>query len=302
MKNTLGNTIGASLLGVIAASILFGITVVQVYIYYHNYPKDWKFQKIAVAFLLGLDVLHVAFAILAIYQYLIDEFGDLKAVQYLTWSFKVQVVFNVMIVLVIQALYAWRVWMLGRNFSKIWPCFIILLVTGGWGLGIVLTVKILETNTFEQVHKLETVLQASFIVATIIDFSIAIAICYGLQSSRTSFRGTNNMILRIMRYVLVCGFLTSTCSLTALITYATMPLNLIFLGIDFLLPHIYLNSYLALLNARNGHEVCEASFVISNVVSKIKFQTKQTQQSQTESISTENKTDHVNSIGLSERV
>jgi len=301
MKNTLGNTIGASLLGVIAASILFGITVVQVYIYYHNYPKDWRFQKIAVAFLLGLDVLHVVFAILAIYQYLIDEFGDLKAVQYLTWAFKVQVVFNVAIVLVIQALYAWRVWMLGRNFSKIWPSFIVLLVAGGWGLGIVLTVKILGTRTFDGVHKMEDVLQASFIFATTIDFSIAIAICYTLKSSQTSFRGTNNMLLRIMRYVLVCGFLTSTCSLTAMITYATMPLNLIFLGIDFLLPHIYINSYLALLNARNGHEVSTSSFVVSNVISKIKFQTRQPEQSES---TFENKTDQLqtDSIGLSNRV
>jgi len=32
----------------ISVSSLFGITVVQVYTYYHNFPKDWQFQKYAV--------------------------------------------------------------------------------------------------------------------------------------------------------------------------------------------------------------------------------------------------------------
>ena len=71
MNVTLGNTIGAALLGAISASVyvhipclstfcpwlivwpvsvssLFGITMVQVYTYYHNFPKDWKVQKYAV--------------------------------------------------------------------------------------------------------------------------------------------------------------------------------------------------------------------------------------------------------------
>ena len=104
----------------VSVSSLFGITVVQVYTYYHNFPKDWKFQKYAVclynpghisttpiltlrsqvALLLYLskvysilcltlhrllDISHAVFTNVAIYHYLIDEFGDIGAVQYLSW-------------------------------------------------------------------------------------------------------------------------------------------------------------------------------------------------------------------------
>ena len=104
----------------VSVSSLFGITVVQVYTYYHNFPKDWKLQKYVVclynpghiratliltlrsqvALLLYLskvysilcltlhrllDIFHAVFTIVAIYHYLIDEFGDIGAVQYLSW-------------------------------------------------------------------------------------------------------------------------------------------------------------------------------------------------------------------------
>jgi len=115
-------------------------------------------------------------------------------------------------------------------------------------------------------HELHALLLGVFIAATVIDFSIATAICYYIQTNRACFYGsTNSRVVRVMKYVLICGFLTSACSLSALITYITMSTNLIFLGIDFLLPHLYLNSYLAMLNARhNGNN--ETTFDASNVI------------------------------------
>ncbi|KAF5327202.1 hypothetical protein D9619_004701 [Psilocybe cf. subviscida] len=74
--------------------------------------------------------------------------------------------------------------------------------------------------------------------------------CYYLTRSKTPFKRTKYLILRAMQYVLICGFLTSLCSLAGLITLITMPNTLIFVGIDYILPKLYVTSYLAMLNAR----------------------------------------------------
>ncbi|KIM35378.1 hypothetical protein M413DRAFT_32506 [Hebeloma cylindrosporum] len=329
MKVTLGNTIGAALLGAVAASVLFGITVVQVYTYYHNFPKDWKFQKYAVALLLLLEISHALFTILAIYHYLVDAFGDIGALQYLSWSFKLQVALNVVIVLVVQGLYAWRVYRLGINFSLLWPWLIIILVAAGWGIGIVLTVRTYGTNTFASIHELEGILNGSFISATIIDFAIATAICYYLQTNRTSFRGYANIktLLSIwitvepfqdkqqarqdyairpdLRFLDECLFALrfdhrtyplmddGPTNLPVKSQYATMPTNLIFVGIDFLLPHLYINSYLAMLNARNSFNDDETSLDVSK---SLKFRTRVTRQSETTNL---DGNIHQNSISLS---
>lgn len=94
--------------------------MVQAHTYYHNFPRDWKFQKYAVChynpghicttlililrsqvtLLLYLskvysilcltlhrllDISHAVFTIVAIYHYLVDAFGDIGALQYISW-------------------------------------------------------------------------------------------------------------------------------------------------------------------------------------------------------------------------
>ncbi|KAG6918476.1 hypothetical protein DXG01_014103 [Tephrocybe rancida] len=94
------------------------------------------------------------------------------------------------------------------------------------------------------------VIYTSFAWPAVIDLVIAIAMCYYLFRSKSGFSGTNSKIIMIIRMILISGFLTSACSLTALICYATMPNTLVFLGIEFLLTKLYINSFLAMLNAR----------------------------------------------------
>ncbi|KAK0207352.1 hypothetical protein IW262DRAFT_660602 [Armillaria fumosa] len=56
-----------------------------------------------------------------------------------------------------------------------------------------------------------------------------------------------------MRIVVISGLLTSTCSLLTLISYIVWPDTLIFLAIGtFILPKLYINSLLAMLNSRKS--------------------------------------------------
>ncbi|KIM35875.1 hypothetical protein M413DRAFT_324344 [Hebeloma cylindrosporum] len=256
---TLGNTMGAAFLGVIGSSILFGAIAVQVFMYYTHFPNDWKLQKISVAILMAMAVVHLVFGVHAVYFYVILNFGKYEAQKYIAWSFKLQTSLDVAIVLFIQALYAWRVQTLGKHFSRVWPWVVIGIVGVGWIFGIMLAVRTYQTKEWASVREFHWVLFGSLAFATSIDFVIAVTICYYLRKSHSVFTTTNNRILKIMHYTLVCGFFTSICSSTALICLAIMPNTLVFIGIDFLLPRLYMNSYMALLNARRIISEQEAS-------------------------------------------
>ncbi|KAF9459532.1 hypothetical protein BDZ94DRAFT_1300501 [Collybia nuda] len=249
---TLGNTIGAAFLGTVAAAILFGVTNIQVYLYFQNYPQDWRVQKISVFTLWILDIIHLSLTVAAVYHYLIDSFGIPEALGLVIWSFKLQIAVNVIIVVLVQTLYAVRVWKLGRHYQRIWPVIVAIVVASGYAIGIILAVKTYNISTFVELEGMAWVVYASFTSSTVIDVVIATAMCFYLIRSRSGFAGTNNKIIIIVRMTLISGFLTSACSLAALIAYAAMPNNLVFLGIEFLLTKLYINSFLAMLNARQS--------------------------------------------------
>ncbi|KAF8994655.1 hypothetical protein BDQ17DRAFT_1285590 [Cyathus striatus] len=265
MEVTLDNTLGAVLLGAMAACMLFGITTLQMYVYYQTYPNDWRFQKIAVAALWFLDTLHLALTIHAVYHYLVTSFGNAAAQLTIVWSFKLQIAVNVVIVLLVQSLYALRVWKLGHHFGRVWPMVVFAFVAGGYAIGIILAVKTYGIDTFAGIHEMSWSIITSFATSTAIDIVIATVLCFYLNSSRSSFINTNYRILTIMKYVLASGFLTSACSLTALITYTLMPTNLVFLGIEFLLTKLYINSFVAMLNARRTVREMDSSSNSANV-------------------------------------
>ncbi|PPR01867.1 hypothetical protein CVT24_001348 [Panaeolus cyanescens] len=294
---TLGNTIGAAFLGLVAASILFGVTAIQVYIYYHNYPKDWRLQKFSVGLLLILDTLHLSLTVHAVYHYLVANFGDLKALQDVVWSFKLQIVINIVIVLYVQGLYTLRIYKLGINIAKVWPILTGIVVLGGYGMlssDSSAIARATDDGDFSAQSSVSWIIFTCFAAATVIDVVIALAICYYLNRSTSyMFKRTNNRIFTIMKYVVISGFATSACSLSALIALAIMPNTLVFLGIEFLLtkrerlqpesfflfthnadvfpllnsPAVYINSYIALLNARNHLRDKETSRSLS--ISKI---------------------------------
>ncbi|KIM37528.1 hypothetical protein M413DRAFT_257046 [Hebeloma cylindrosporum] len=273
-KATLDNTIGAAFLGLSASCLLTGIAIVQAHLYYRNHPRDWMFQKVAVGVLIALAVLHMAFTLHALYFYLITNFGNPKALRTVIWSFKLEVIFNTIMVVLVQSLYAMRVWKLGNHFSRFWPALVGFIVAGGWGVGILSIANACRQTDFGNLDSMRNVIYATFSTATAVDIIIATAMCYYLNRSRSPFQGTNHKIFLIMRYVLISGFLTSACSLSTLISYATMPYNLVFIGIDFLLPNLYVNSYFAMLNARkyiNEREMSGSGPL--NIVSGSSFRT-----------------------------
>lgn len=250
---TLDNTLGAALVGAFFAAILYGFTTILVILYFTNYPNDWRVQKISVAILWILDSLHLSLTIATVYHYVVTSFGSLLAIQLVDWTLKLQIAVNIGIILFVQTLYAIRVWKLGHgHHHRAWPVFVVVVVGGGYAVGVLLARETYRADNFGQLHFISWAIITSFVTSTSIDVVLSGAMCYYLIKSRSGFSGSNSTIYYIIRMTLISGALTSACSLTALIAYVVMPKNLVFLAIEFLLTKLYINSFLAMLNARQS--------------------------------------------------
>ncbi|KAJ3556161.1 hypothetical protein NM688_g2178 [Phlebia brevispora] len=117
----------------------------------------------------------------------------------------------------------------------------------------------------------------TFISGATIDVLIASSLCFLLLRRRTGFSRTDSTINTLMIYAINTGAFTSCVSIVAVIAFATMPNNLVYLGLLIVLPKrqyapesnvvysiqllefsaVLLNSLLANLNARpalKGHD------------------------------------------------
>ncbi|KAF5328391.1 hypothetical protein D9619_013344 [Psilocybe cf. subviscida] len=251
-RDLLNTTLGVFCIEVVWSSICFGITVVQVYLYYRNFGSDPRYQKMSVATLIILSIALLVLDVYGLYNYAVTNFGNIPWLETVTWNMKLQIAFDTILVICIQVLYALRIWLFSQYFFRLWGIIVCILVTIGAVVAVFLVVATYHLQSWNDVVHMKQILFISFSFSTFLDVLMAVSIFYVLWTlNRGSFSRGNSRAMQISRYVLICGFFTSACSLTAIFLLWTMPNNLVFLAYSFLLPKVYVNSYLALLNVRH---------------------------------------------------
>ncbi|KAF7439685.1 hypothetical protein PC9H_000021 [Pleurotus ostreatus] len=277
---TLDNMLGSLFVGSLLAGVLYGVTSLQAYSYYHwFYGRDSLVHRIAVGLLWCLDTLHFVLVVHGVYYYCVSSFGSSVHLSVLVWSMKLQIVINVIIILLVQGLYAYRVWLLGGYHNKIIAYITVAIVSIAFGVGMVLAHYVYTLTDIADHESIGWAIIASLATATFVDFFIAGAMVYYLRRSRGLQSRVNSKLSTMMHMSLTSGVLTSACSMTALIVYVTMPKTLIFMGVESFLtkrqspppafslpgsahspllpfahPPVYINSFLAMLNARERQQ------------------------------------------------
>ncbi|KAF5376642.1 hypothetical protein D9615_007877 [Tricholomella constricta] len=263
---TLDNTVGALLLGLVGSAFLYGVTTLQAYWYYHCFHRDSLLHKCSVSLLWALDTFHLALTIHAVYLYVVTGFGNLDGLLHVNkgerqnpapeliltraYCAKVQVAINVVVILLVQSLYTYRVWILGGYHRGLLGYFVIAVVSGGFAIGIILAYQIFTVVTYKDLDGVSWAINASLATSTAIDFMIAGAMCFYLRKSKGSQTRLNSRISRMMQYTLSSGLFTSACSLSAMFSYILLPDTFVYLGIQFILTKLYVGSFFAMLNAR----------------------------------------------------
>ncbi|KAG1740222.1 uncharacterized protein EDB91DRAFT_364564 [Suillus paluster] len=247
----LNNTFGALYIGATLGSIFFGLSNVQAFLYFQAHRHSGvTFYKLAVFWLWLLDASHVAMVNHLIYYYLIINYANPSVLLEMVWSFKALVLLDVLIVFSVHLLYVQRIWIISRGRTRILPMLVTVLVVSTLGVGIALLWVIFKCHYFSDLESIRWSLYLSLGITTLVDFLIASLLCHLLITSKTGFTKTDMTLRTLVRYTINTGCLTSVCSIACIITDALMPNNFVYLGIEFLLSKLYVNSYMALLNAR----------------------------------------------------
>ncbi|KAG1857996.1 hypothetical protein C8R48DRAFT_775453 [Suillus tomentosus] len=248
----LADTFGALFIGAILAAILFGVTNVQVFIYFQTHiGTGITFYKLVVIWLWTLDALHLAMIVHCIYFYLVTNYGNVIAFTVIVWSFKAQLVIAVVTIYVEHLLYVHRIWTISKGRSKFLPITVGIAVVLASGVAIVILWCIFQKiNVFTDFLNYEWALYAYLGSVAFVDILIASSLCYLLTMSRTGFSRRVIGLLHIKNDGLYHQYRLFDERVFNGSYHFTMPNNYISEAVQFLLLKLYVNSFIALMNTR----------------------------------------------------
>ncbi|EPS97871.1 hypothetical protein FOMPIDRAFT_1042713 [Fomitopsis schrenkii] len=253
MGTDLNKTVGALLIGTLLTTAGFGITTMQTYLWYRNYPRDPRMIRMVVWSLFALDVFHITLSMHVIYYYLILNYNNPPALQLSVWSFDATVAVTAVITCISHGFYARRVFILG-NRNWFLPLIIAILSSMRLIFGCIVTGRMLEIKVLAELpHRIGPLVGIGMGAGSLADWIITASLVFFLRRHRTGLDDTNNLLDKLTYWTVNNGLFTSIVGVCVIITLLAMPYNMIYLAFHLLLSKLYANALLATLNYRKAH-------------------------------------------------
>ncbi|KAJ7797752.1 hypothetical protein B0H14DRAFT_2618607 [Mycena olivaceomarginata] len=257
MASPLDSTMGAWLVSLFLATILYGMGFIQTYLYFHWYTKDHWGVKAVVICLLICETLHITLYFCATYGALIDHFGDFDALFVITWP---DVVSNMGSKLQLacfdtaegstncrgmssttyfaHGIYAFLI-LTSYSFKTIFAL-----------LQIAQTVIVAELGSFTLLNQTKRITTLQAASALVCDVLITACLCYTLNGQKSTIKSTNSILDTLKINAVNRGMLTAFAAALNIILFISIP-NSFWFSLA-LIPSgkLYMNSMLATLNTR----------------------------------------------------
>ncbi|KAF8892893.1 hypothetical protein BD779DRAFT_1798306 [Infundibulicybe gibba] len=238
-------TFGALFVGFTISCIIFGVTTLQIYLYFHYFPKDLLRIKLTVA------EHHPSC--------LVDPrplssnrgaIGQLEGLFYLGQTMKLAFLLSIIIITLVHSAYTYRLWSIGGLFGGYLIYLVVSVVLGGFAIGILLGYKVYTLSSFSQANSIMLEIRAGYTASTLIDAVLTLSMCYYLSKSKGSFRIFNSQMGKMIQFTVGSGLLTLTGAFATLMTAILLPHSNMFVAIGFFTNELYVLSYISMLNAR----------------------------------------------------
>jgi len=196
-----------------------------------------------------LDTFDSSLNIHILYHYMVTNYMNPLALSEPVWSIKIHVALTSLLNFLIRTMFIERVFFLSER--NIWlTSWLMATSLASLVVGVVISVKAFAINSFLDLTGLSDLLYLVFALGTGSDISLAMTMCIFLRRSRTGFQKTDSLISVLMSYTVNTCVVVAIDATLCLIMYILLPHFLIFLGFFLLISKLYLNAYLASLNAR----------------------------------------------------
>ncbi|KAJ7671494.1 hypothetical protein DFH06DRAFT_1320291 [Mycena polygramma] len=247
----LDNLLGAWLIGLIMSAVLFGVTCLQVYIYFTKHcVRDRIFMKVFVALLLSLDTLHLALASWSLYSATVTNFGDYVQLAKPAWSFLIQIMIGSLLSIQIQLFYAFRLHILSHK-RLVVPTIIAICAVAQFGLVIALTRRSFQADAFKTAGKDTPYTTGTLSLDVACDFMITAAMIYYLLRNKSDIlHRTNRAINLLISYFVSSGALTMVFAVCTLVARVISPTTLVYTPFLWAGVRLYGLSFMTILNSR----------------------------------------------------
>jgi len=232
------------------AAVLTGVVTTQTVYYYKRYQDDKPLNKLMVAVVWLLDVLHTIMIFMSDWSWLIVHFGDVGISSLIPWSLGLTVVLTAMVTIIVHAFFVYRIYGLSRgNWLVVGP--ILALAAIRLGLASTSCAKMLIYKDFGKfVENAAWVFTMGLVTSSILDVITTSCLLWYLDNARTGFAGMDQIVNTLSLYAVENGLLTSVAIVISLGCWLGMKHNLVFMAIHFVVAKLYANSLLASLNSR----------------------------------------------------
>ncbi|KAI0313147.1 hypothetical protein OF83DRAFT_1175950 [Amylostereum chailletii] len=245
--------VGPVFLGSIAGWFLFGVSVVQLYIYYVTFPSDRKITQYSVYIIFALDTLHSVVITGVAWIPLCAGWGDPAALRHPGfWLGWIPCVSGVVATWV-QLFYAWRIHKLGK--WKVVPCMVIFLALAQAGAALAVGISSILNDDVANLHNPSMFSRTIIWLGggALIDVIVTTSMIYLLHAAKKnsiiSHRGELT-INRLIRLSAETGTATALSALLELILFLALPETDLHLFVAMMLCKVYTNTLMASLNAR----------------------------------------------------
>ncbi|KAJ7126350.1 hypothetical protein C8R44DRAFT_781643 [Mycena epipterygia] len=240
-------TFGQLLLALFIQAILYGMGLLQVYLYFLWYHKDGWGVKAAVIAMVIVETFQMATMFDLVYIYFIDDFGNFSNLVEYNWQVSATLSGVYASTFVSQVYFANCIYRLHPR-NKIVPSIVFFLALGCLGAGISQLIHKITIAGFLNLTETTVTIQA--VLALLCDSLITASLCWRLNKERTGIQSTNILLNHLILTAINRGALTTLSATFNIIMFFTELGTLYFMFWIFLSGKLYMNSMLATLNTR----------------------------------------------------
>ncbi|KAF7354105.1 hypothetical protein MVEN_01097900 [Mycena venus] len=230
---------------------LLGALTVQLYLYYQAFPRDSGFTKSLVYTVYVIVLVQTVLMTCDAFTSFVYGFGDPSALTSLGFEWFSLPILSSLVAFIGQSFYAYRIHVL----LKSWKMPISLISS----IGAFLTSYFARRwITISSAVTLGGSALSDIIIATCLIYSVGLQLFrtiapdsqFKLLKSDTGFQQTHALILRLIWITIETGSVTAVMALASLILMFAFPDKVYFFTLGVVLPMVYANTILAVLNSR----------------------------------------------------
>ncbi|KAF8797592.1 hypothetical protein BYT27DRAFT_6934491 [Phlegmacium glaucopus] len=241
--------VGPMLVGSLMSFMLFGISIVQLYLYNIRFPSDKFLIQFSVYMIFLLDVFQsVAVGSLA-WHALCSGWGRFNALLFPGWTFSAVPAVTGTVSAWVQIFYAWRIHVMVN--WKIIPIVIVVIALAQSAAALSIAIGFIPLKSILLLHRMFPRTIVWLGGAALADVIISISMVYVLYSAKKrAFGSTEKVLNRLIRSTVETGVVTTLCATLELGFFLGLPTTNVHVLFALMLSKLYSNALMTSLNSR----------------------------------------------------